>query len=573
MAHYESVYDFLHDIDPALVNYLHVLDSKGFSSMKTIVHLSFDDVPSIPLGFRKLLLNEISKIRSPHSKQLLNDHDKLCIMHESRHDSRLQPKQLFSNSETTTVDRNPKLDNYTYSSPMQKHLNRIIDSMENKEKEIIKLKNKIDDLLARSLSRSPDARVTCSLCHQSGHKKTSCNLSPCVTSLSCGKMRLHKNELKNLETQKATLKKLFKEKSDMEGEAEKVRESIDIRNRSFPEALRSCLINSNKQEYLVEYNGQVVPLTSKINLHLAILQKHYNNKVPENLEEESTLFSEIITAHRERFKRYDCSKDKLGMKLKEKVTDIEKRVNDTCAVHTSRCEACRSEHQSVSNIPHRHVLAPSFLHVPSSGQTETLGNTSGQYSYGPRPYSPPKTSLLSLDHDGDSVKRRRLQSSHSMSSENPSLYGNCISNNFCPLQTDTSSPLHGPVDLVTGKPSHGNSSQTSELSLSYTGSNRIVTPTAMFCPVSKMTQSHLNLVNLNTSGARGDIGLTSNQRGMGSFPDMLGSSFVHSPMPHFQNYYSFMQTGLNPVTGFTKGDFISQEHPNGPPKSAESTFI
>ena len=81
--------------------------------MKTIVHLSFDDVPTIPLGFRKLLLNEISKIRSPHSKQLLNDHDKLCIQRQSRPDSRLQPKQLFSNSEKPNIDRNPKLDNYT----------------------------------------------------------------------------------------------------------------------------------------------------------------------------------------------------------------------------------------------------------------------------------------------------------------------------------------------------------------------------------------------------------------------------------------------------------------------------
>ena len=207
MANYETVYDFLHDIDPALVNYLHVLDSKGFSTMKTIVHLSFDDVPTIPLGFRKLLLNEISKICSPHSKQLLNDHDKLCIQRQSQPDSRLQPKQLFSNSEKPNVQRNPNLDNYTYASPMQKHLNRILQSMEQKENEIIKLKNKIDDLLARSLCRSPDARITCSICHASGHKKTSCNLSPCVTSLSCGKMRLHKNELKNLESQKASLKR------------------------------------------------------------------------------------------------------------------------------------------------------------------------------------------------------------------------------------------------------------------------------------------------------------------------------------------------------------------------------
>ena len=390
---------------------------------------------------------------------------------------------------------------------MQKHLNRILESMENKEKEIIKLKNKIDDLLARSLSRSPDACVTCSICHASGHKKTSCNLSPCVTSLSFGKMRLHKNELKNLKSQKASLKKLFKEKSDMESEAEKVRESIDIRNKSFPEALRSYLINSNKQEYLVEYNGQVVPLMSKINLHLAILQKHYNNKIPENCEEENTLFSEIITSHREQFRQYDCAKDKLGVKLQEKVTEIEKRVHEKCSVHTSQCEPRRSVNPSLSNtcVPLLNTCAPSFL--PSAGEDQPLSNTSGQFSYCQRPYSPPQELSLSANHGIDSVKRRRLQSSQSMSSVNPSLDEKYTSNQFCHLQADTSSPIHGPVDLVSGRSSRGNSSQTSELSLSLTCSNGIATPTTMLCPVSTVTQSHLNSVNLKSSGSRDDFWL------------------------------------------------------------------
>ena len=61
---FESVHEFLFSIDPTLCNYLHVLDSKGFNTMRTIVHLSIDDIPTIPLGFRKLLINEISKIRS-----------------------------------------------------------------------------------------------------------------------------------------------------------------------------------------------------------------------------------------------------------------------------------------------------------------------------------------------------------------------------------------------------------------------------------------------------------------------------------------------------------------------------
>ena len=285
----------------------------------------------------------------------------------------------------------------------------------------------------------------------------------------------------------------------MESEAEKVRESIDIRNKSFAEALRSYLINSNKQEYLVEYNGQVVPLTSKINLHLAILQKHYNNKIPDNCEEESILFSEIITSHRERFSQYDCAKDKLGVKLQEKVTEIENRVNDTCTVHTSQCEPRRSVTQiSKTCEPQRHILAPSVVHV-STAEHQPLFNTSGQFSYCPRPYSRPQKFSLSAEHDFDSVKRRRLQNYQStcMSSVNPTLEGEYMytSNQFCPLQADTSSPIQGPVDVVNGKSSHGNSSQTSELSLSLTCSNGVTTPTTMLSPITTITQSHLNAVN------------------------------------------------------------------------------
>ena len=54
---------------------------------------------------------------------------------------------------------------------------------------------------------------------------------------------------------------------------------------------------------------------------------------------------------------------------------------------------------------------------------------------------------------------------------------------------------------------------------------------------------------------------------------MLGSSFVHSPIPDFKNYYSFTHTGLNPVTGFTKGNMICQIRPNRPQKGPASTFV
>ena len=78
-------------------------------------------------------------------------------------------------------------------------------------------------------------------------------------------MRLHKNEIKHLDSMKAQLHKLVKEKQSLDSESEKIQQSIVAHTKSFPQAVRSYLINSNKQKYLTMYGDEVVPLTKVIN--------------------------------------------------------------------------------------------------------------------------------------------------------------------------------------------------------------------------------------------------------------------------------------------------------------------
>lgn len=333
MAQFNTVYDFLYNIDPVLVNYLHVLDSKGFSTMKTIVHLSFEDIPSIPLGFRKLLINEISKIRSPHSKALLMARDNFAIKGQyiNTDSNSLQPKELFpassiSSSHSNICTPNSKIDNYTYSTPLEKHLMKINREIDEKETEILASKKKVDDMNTRLHSSSDsEYKVTCSKCHLPSHRRNSCKNSPCRTSLSCGKLKLHKTEYKTYENVKGTLKKLIREKDELDTQAEKVKESISSTKRSFPEAVKSHLINANKSEYLIEYGDQVVPLTSKINMHLTILQKYYNNKIPDDLEREKVIFPQIITQHYQRFdKNSGCGS--IESRLKSRLAQVDSKI-------------------------------------------------------------------------------------------------------------------------------------------------------------------------------------------------------------------------------------------------------
>ena len=71
----QSTLEFLRSIDPDLVQYNYILVNKGFSSVQVPKHLVFSDISEIPVGHHHLLINEVSKICSPHSKALLTGLD------------------------------------------------------------------------------------------------------------------------------------------------------------------------------------------------------------------------------------------------------------------------------------------------------------------------------------------------------------------------------------------------------------------------------------------------------------------------------------------------------------------
>ena len=385
---FESVHEFLFSIDPALCNYLHVLDSKGFNTMRTIVNLSFDDIPTIPLGFRKLLINEISKIRSPHSKALLTSHDNFAMgwsstINHNSFTSTLQPKELFpvhsgksfnsphSSCTHNTASKNlsPKLASYMYKSPMEKHLAKITAQISEKELKILDSKREIDDLTAKLESViDHQAKYFCSHCHTSNHRKSSCTSEMCTTALACGKMKYHKEENKKFETKQEALKKLMHEKTDLETESEKIRESIRNRNSSFPEAVKGYLINSNKSEYLIEYGDQIVPLTSKVNMHVAILQKVYKNKVPDDLESESLLFPAIISQQLDHIKSSSCT-ESVESRLTHRVNEIDARIGGDVIAQPPN-GVFNFLNQSNSNAPRTNITGSTFRENPFSHLTE-----------------------------------------------------------------------------------------------------------------------------------------------------------------------------------------------------------
>ena len=67
-----------------------------------------------------------------------------------------------------------------------------------------------------------------------------------------------------------------------------------------------------------------MPLTKVINLDISILQKHYNNRVPANLAEESKFFDGILQLHNDKVQKPGPT---IASKLSELLSALERRVD------------------------------------------------------------------------------------------------------------------------------------------------------------------------------------------------------------------------------------------------------
>ena len=224
------------------------------------------------------------------------------------------------------------INSYEYQSPMEKHLSKILTETSEKELEIQKLKSEIDSMRPPEDNPSDTIAITCGRCHQGNHTKRRCVDPPCTTSISCGKIRFHKSELKELELKKAQLKKLIRDKSSLESECKKVRDTITATVKSFPQAVKTALINSNKKEYLAIHDGKFVPLTTKINRDISILQKYYNGKIPDDIESESSMFPAII---QEASKQFRLNSLTVEQKLEEHLSSVHRKITCTSTLTPS----------------------------------------------------------------------------------------------------------------------------------------------------------------------------------------------------------------------------------------------
>ena len=185
-----STGEFLSQIDPSLTEYSALLVNKGYSTTRTLAHLTLGDVPEITLGLRQLLIHEATKLHSPHTRQLMNEKDvasanTISDQHiisdspivisddSSSRSTALRPKQLFpgnsNQSNHNSGDTTLNLTTYDYQSPIEKHLSRLFVQISEKDIEIEKIKSEIDCMKPPEESLADNVAITCSKCHMVNH--------------------------------------------------------------------------------------------------------------------------------------------------------------------------------------------------------------------------------------------------------------------------------------------------------------------------------------------------------------------------------------------------------------------
>ena len=204
---------------------------------------------------------------------------------------------------------------------MEKQLNKVQNNIAEKENDIKKLKHEIDRIesVGKDNSSHLELGPTCSRCHQClKHKSSKCQHDPCSSWLQCGRIVLHKSEKKQFESKKGNLKNFLHDLNTLESEAKRLKEVMDSEVRSFNNVVKPHLIRSNLSKYLTSLNRTILPVTRTINIDLAIIKKHYDSQVPNDIEEGSKYFADIILAHNERFEFKETSaSQKLSSEMKK----------------------------------------------------------------------------------------------------------------------------------------------------------------------------------------------------------------------------------------------------------------
>ncbi len=239
------------------------------------------------------------------------------------------------NNRPSSKEDNKLTHPFTFQSPMEKKIKEFQVQLDIKNAEIrakTLVVNKLDDDY-RPPNDSDTIGTVCGNCHIKGrHQKPRCPNATCESAKQCGQLekKFHPDEKKHYDSQKAKLKQLKRDAQNLEDEMAKYKEATNAVARSFPEAIKSTLLESNPERYSVDTLMGVRPKMTDLVEDTAILQTYFKNKVPDNLEHMGETFQNIIKDVRMRNARK--SSDPIVSKLSENGVKFDNKKAETAHV-------------------------------------------------------------------------------------------------------------------------------------------------------------------------------------------------------------------------------------------------
>ena len=262
-----DIEEFFQEIDPDLLKYAPHFRKCGFSSSVTMKYWREQDFQNlqveVPEGHRRLILNMVSKIRTPELKSGENRSSLKPI--EGRVDENLGKSSLYSRRDISVAfhknEREPcqTLSSITQSqnkislprkldllSPVERYIKSKKDELEAKNEEIERKKEEVKIMLARikeAASLTGRAGQRCSNCHQKNHTVRSCIEEKCGSSFLCGDLSKHSDEKLAVQEKKRVI-------ATLETSVKKIAQDLTARQAALSGVANS--VNKHFEDILME---------------------------------------------------------------------------------------------------------------------------------------------------------------------------------------------------------------------------------------------------------------------------------------------------------------------------------
>ena len=194
-----NITNFLAQIGPEFKDFAADFEHLGF---RTTMHLKFFKrsdfkkfVESPNFVQERILLSAIDRIQSPTTKKFLQEQESPASdqVKTDKGIGNLAPKQLNYQPQT-------EWESYSYTSPLEAHLQLEADDLDLKRSELYIAKGKLQKLKKEIPSfEKNSAEKVCTKCHMAaGHTKANCTSLECTVARQCGQLTRHPDQNKEI---------------------------------------------------------------------------------------------------------------------------------------------------------------------------------------------------------------------------------------------------------------------------------------------------------------------------------------------------------------------------------------